>query len=186
MVSLWGFRLSYYILRRNKKVEDFRYKHWRETWGNYFALKAFFRIFMLQALIMYTVSLTLTFSLNNTMSILSMFIVGVAVWLSGYVIEVISDKQMREFKKSNKGLINVGLWRLSRHPNYFGEIVMWVGFFIISLAYGAPVWMIVSPLLMYSIFEFISIPILEKKYDDRKEYQEYKNKTNKLIPIRRG
>lgn len=185
LTSLWGLRLSFYILLRNKKTEDFRYKQFRENWGNYFVVKAFFKIFMLQALLMYMISLTLTYMMNNTVVNQSVVILGVLIWLVGYLFEVVSDNQLKTFKKTNKGLINVGLWKYSRHPNYFGEIVIWIGFFIISLGFGAPVWLIISPLTIFSIFEFITIPILEKKYDGREDYQEYKRITSKLVPKRR-
>lgn len=185
LVLLWGGRLSYYLIKRNKKEEDARYKKFRETWGGNFVVKAYFKIFMLQAVLMFMISLSLQFMMSTVLVNEIWFYVGVIIWLIGYMFEVISDQQLATFKKNNKGLINVGLWKYSRHPNYFGEIVIWIGFFIISLGFGAPIWIIISPLTIYSVFQFITIPILEKRYDGREDYQLYKKQTNKLIPMRR-
>jgi len=185
LITLWGGRLSLHILIRNKKKEDFRYRQFREQWGGFFVLKAFVKIFMLQAILLFVISLPISRIMSSTTESVLIYIIGIVVWLIGYIIEVTSDEQLRAFKKNNKGLINTGLWKYSRHPNYFGEVVIWIGVFIISIAYGGGFWLVVSPFTIWAVFEFISIPILEKKYDSREEYQIYKKSTNKLVLMRR-
>ena len=111
---------------------------------------------------------------------------GAAVWAFGFIFELVSDWQLQKFRDdtSNRGkLIKSGLWRYSRHPNYFGEAVLWWGVFIIacSVEYG---WVTVyAPLFITLLIRFVSgVPLLEEKYKNRPEFQEYMKETNVFVP----
>ena len=116
---------------------------------------------------------------------------GLIVWVTGYVIEVISDSQKTKFNKFNKGkFINIGLWKYIRHPNYLGEIIIWVGIFIISLNYIHSLTSflsILSPIFVFLLLRFITgVPQLEargkEKWGHLDEYNSYKEKTGLLFP----
>ena len=116
---------------------------------------------------------------------------GLIVWVTGYVIEVISDSQKTKFNKFNKGkFINIGLWKYIRHPNYLGEIILWVGIFIISLNYIHSLTSflsILSPIFVFLLLRFITgVPQLEargkEKWGHLDEYNSYKEKTGLLFP----
>jgi len=187
MVSLWGLRLFYHILKRNfGKEEDFRYKDMREKWGKKQVINAFFKVYMLQGLFMFLISMTvLTYgdSINN----LVLVIIGVIVFVVGFFFESVGDKQLKEFKSNpqNKGkLMDKGLWKHTRHPNYFGEAVLWWGIYITGLGFGAPLWAIISPITITYLVRFVSgVPLLEEKYKDREDFKEYKKKTPIFIPF---
>ena len=190
LVSLWGVRLAVYIFIRNRgKDEDFRYKQWREDWGNNVAVNSFFRIFMLQGALMFGISLPIIL-VNGTgidqPGLNYLDFAGSSLWLIGFGFEVIGDYQMSRFRinPGNKGkIMKSGLWRYTRHPNYFGEALLWWGIFLISLTIGK-IWIsIISPLLItYLLTRVSGVPMLEKKYKDNPEYQNYVTTTNAFIP----
>lgn len=188
LVMLWGFRLSYYLFKRNyKKEEDYRYKDMRQRWGKNVNIDAYFKIFMLQGLLMSIISLPIIF-FNSTyidkFNLLNIF--GLIIWIIGYLFEVIGDYQLKKFIKNpnNKGkIMTYGLWKYTRHPNYFGESVMWWGIFLITINSSLSYYGIISPIFITFLLVFISgIPLLEKKYENNKEFQEYAKKTSKFIP----
>ncbi|MGM0496024.1 MAG: DUF1295 domain-containing protein [Bacillota bacterium] len=190
MVSFWGLRLFYHILKRNAyQEEDFRYKKWREEWGKWVVLRAFFQIFMLQGAFMYLVGIGV-FYINmvevtrNTYLIL--LILGVIIWLIGYLFEVIGDRQLKQHianKNKTQKLMTYGLWKYTRHPNYFGEALLWWGIFIFVLGTNSPFALIVSPLIITLLLRFVSgVPMLEKKMSKNDGWDEYADKTNAFIP----
>lgn len=186
-VVLWGVRLSLHIyLRGRGKGEDFRYAEFRKGWGNHPVINAFLKVFLFQGIIMLVISypILLSFESINSMTILNYL--GLFVFLFGFIFESVADLQLSNFKKKleNKGeIIRTGLWKYTRHPNYFGEALVWWGIFFIS--FGSYLWptAVISPLLI-NIFlvKFSGIPMLEKKYEGRKEWEEYKNSTPAFIP----
>lgn len=185
LVTLWGLRLSYHIGKRNiGKPEDFRYQNFRKAWGQRFKLiKAFLHVYVLQMVLLFIISLSFvqtSYFSNRPLDALS--IVGLIVWLIGYGFEVISDQQLKRFlsQPKNKGqLMTTGLYKYSRHPNYFGEATMWWGIFII----GATWWTIISPLTITVLVRFVSgVPMLEKKYAHREDFKVYAAKTSVFIP----
>jgi steroid 5-alpha reductase family enzyme len=115
-------------------------------------------------------------------------LIGASIWAFGLVFEAIADFQLKKFIKNpqNKGkIMDRGLWRYSRHPNYFGEIVLWWGIFIITLS-TMDLWYlkIIGPLTITVLIIFVSgIPLLEKRYQDNAEYQKYKLRTSSLLPL---
>ena len=188
-VIAWGMRLSLHIFFRKlaHPGEDFRYAAWRKDWGAYVYLRSFFQIYILQGLLMFCISLPIIATIYYHQTVFQWWhIVGSVVWLVGYMTESIADTQLRQFKKikteSNR-ILKTGLWKYSRHPNYFGEAVQWWGFFLLALATPIGIYTIVSPILITFLLVFVSgVPLLEKKYANNTEFQLYKKKTSMFIP----
>ncbi len=129
-VLAWGLRLGIHIyLRKRGKPEDFRYAAWRRAWGRSFVLRSFFQIFMLQGVLLLLVAWPIWLTnLSPAKPLTVLDGLGVVVWIAGFVFEAISDSQMERFRRDpgQKGrIMAAGLWRFSRHPNYFGETVQW-------------------------------------------------------------
>jgi len=189
LVLIWGLRLAYYILKRNyKKKEDFRYANWRKEWKQHFLIRSYLQVFMLQGLIMYIIALPIMANNFNEVQNLSIFdIIGLTIWMIGFLFESIGDFQLKQFisKEENKGkIMQSGLWKYTRHPNYFGESAMWIGIALISFrSFSNPLFAIISPLLITYLLLFVSgVPLLEEKYKDNLEFQEYAKRTSKFIP----
>jgi len=188
LITIWGGRLTYYIVRRNwGKPEDFRYAKWRREWGRWLVPRAFLQVFMLQGLLMLIIGYPIILVNANPQPGLNIIdYLGLAVWIIGFYFESVSDKQMAEFKKdpANKGhIIKTGLWKYSRHPNYFGEATMWWGIFLLSLSVPLGWSAIISPLTITLMLLYVSgVPMLEKKYKDNPEFQKYAKVTSKFFP----
>jgi steroid 5-alpha reductase family enzyme len=191
LVMLWGVRLAYYLFKRNwSKPEDYRYVNMRARWGtnHWKYLKMFMNVYVLQLVLLFIIAqpiLTVNTSSNSELGLLDY--IGLGIWIIGYFFEVIGDSQLRSFitKPENKGkLMKVGLWRYTRHPNYFGEATMWWGIFIISLSTPNG-WMgIYSPIIITLLLLFVSgVPLLEKKYKNHPEWAMYAKQTSKFIPM---
>jgi steroid 5-alpha reductase family enzyme len=188
MVILWGLRLSVHIFIRNKgRGEDFRYKAWRDTW-KFFVLRSYFQIFILQGIFMMIISSPVFFVNQRSDGIFHPIdYIGIILFLAGFTFESIADYQLSLFKKDpgNKGkIITSGLWSISRHPNYFGESLIWWGIGCFSLAYYQGWAMLMSPLLLTFLLRFVSgVPMLEKKYQDHPDWKAYKQKTAAFVPF---
>lgn len=188
LVTIWGLRLALHIYNRNKnKPEDARYMEWRRTWKNFY-VRSFLQVFMLQGIFLYLISLPVMFinhSVSNNFGILDF--VGLIIWGIGFYFESTGDKQLKEFvgNPTNKGkLMDKGLWQYSRHPNYFGEVTQWWGIFIVALSIPGSFFTIIGPLTITILILFVSgIPLLEKKYLGRPDFEEYKKKTSVFIPL---
>lgn len=190
LITIWGLRLSYHIGKRNwNKSEDARYVKLRSKWKGSIAFNAFLKVFMLQgALLLLVSSSVIAISSSPTVFNSDLWLtVGFAVWLIGFVIEVFSDRQLREFlsQKKHKGqVMDKGLWKYSRHPNYFGEVTLWWGIWIISMSINPVWWSAIGPLTISYLILFVSgVSMLEKRYANDKNYQEYKKKTSIFIPL---
>lgn len=188
LVIIWGLRLFIHIYLRNKgKSEDFRYLKWRQEWGKWFYLRSYFQIYLFQGffllLIIFPVTLT---SSNPQPSLNYLDFIGLFIWLFGFYFEAVGDYELVQFKKdsNNKGkVLKTGLWQYTRHPNYFGEVTMWWGIFIIALSSPNGFYALISPLTITFLIVFVSgIPMLEKKYQGNIEFEEYKKQTNKFFP----
>ncbi|MDD2458228.1 MAG: DUF1295 domain-containing protein [Eubacteriales bacterium] len=189
LVTVWGLRLTYYLMRRNLgKPEDFRYANMRATWNpSTFYLRMFIQIYLLQLVLNFLINwTTITANLQDLAGWSPLASVGVAVWLVGFFFESVGDWQLKHFKAEpqNKGqLIETGLWRYSRHPNYFGEAVQWWGIYLLAISGGRNFWLVVSPLLITVFLLYISgVPMLEKKYAGRPDWEDYKRRTSKFFP----
>jgi len=189
LVVIWGLRLALHIGIRNRgKGEDARYRKWREEWGTYATLRSFFQIFILQGILMLVISLPVVRAITAPASPLAFLdLLGAAVWLMGFLFEAIADLQLLRFKKdpAHRGrVIMTGLWRYSRHPNYFGEVTLWWGIYLIALALPNGWMTIIGPITITILILGVSgIPMLEKKYEGNTEFEEYKRRTSALFPL---
>jgi len=190
LVVAWGVRLSAHLARRNLgKGEDFRYAAWRKQYGSIWWWRSYFHVFLLQGVILWLVSAPLLAAMLPSSPPALTFLdgLGIAVWALGFFFEAVGDYQLTAFKSNpaNKGkVLNIGLWRFTRHPNYFGDATQWWGFYLIALAAGGW-WTIFSPLFMtYLLLKVSGVAMLETSLKQRKpEYAEYIRKTSAFIPM---
>ena len=187
LISLWALRLSGYITWRNwGHGEDRRYQTIRARNEPHFALKSVYLVFVLQAVLAWIISLPLLGAILNSSRLGLLDYAGAALWLLGFVFEAGGDWQLARFKarRGNQGqVMDRGFWRLTRHPNYFGDFCIWWGLFLIALAAGAW-WSIPGPLLMSVLLLRVSgVALLEKDIGERRpQYAEYIRRTNAFFP----
>jgi len=190
LVSLWGLRLSIYLAARNiGKGEDSRYKQFRKNYGpDRYWWFSYFQVFLLQGALIMIISLPLLgahyFTSEN--HLLWSDYLGVTVWLIGFIFEAGGDYQLARFKKdpSNKGrVLDSGLWKYTRHPNYFGDSAVWWGYGILCLSAGS-YWPALGSILMTLLIIRVSgVALLEKSLNTEKAgYSEYIRKTSPFIP----
>lgn len=189
LVTAWGLRLAGHIFRRKlgESGEDFRYRQWRQEWGDTVVWRSFLQIFMLQGLVVFLVALPLLLVIRNPGGELGLLdLLGGLVWLLGFGFEGVGDWQLLRFKgqPGNRGqIIQSGLWRYSRHPNYFGEATLWWGVWLIALDAPLGASAILSPLLIaYLLLKVSGIPMLEAKYANHPDFAAYKQRTNAFFP----
>lgn len=188
-VTIWGIRLATYIFIRNKgKGEDWRYANWRKGWGDQAFWKAFWRVFMLQGFIMWVIAQPLlSHGLENPGGLVtSLAYIGQVMAIVGIAWEGISDWQLYKYKADpkNKGkLMTNGLWALSRHPNYFGEMLFWWAVWLMALPLGGGLVALISPIAISYVLLTISGPMLEKRYEGRADFEEYSKHTPAFIPF---
>jgi steroid 5-alpha reductase family enzyme len=187
LVTIWSVRLAGYITWRNwGEGEDYRYQNIRRNNSPNFALKSFYIVFGLQAVLAWFISLPLMAAISGTRPIGILDLLGVVVWIVGFVFESLGDLQLAQFKANpeNKGkVLQSGLWSVSRHPNYFGNFCIWWGFYLVALSAGGW-WSIASPLLMTILLLKVSgVAMLEKDIGERRPgYGEYIVRTNAFFP----
>jgi len=187
MLVLWAFRLSFFITKRNVgKGEDHRYQAIRARNEPGFTWKSLYLVFWLQALLAWVISLPIlgAFASNRPLGILDW--TGIALWLVGFVFEAGGDWQLSRFKAdpANAGrVMDRGLWRYTRHPNYFGEFCIWWGFWLIAVSAGAW-WTVIGPLLIsFLLLKVSGVTLLEKDIGNRRpRYADYVLKTNAFFP----
>ena len=168
------------------KEEDFRYIDLKQ--GNLLKKEIinFFGIHYIPTLQVNVSLLPIYFVLTKTVTNYSWILIGATISICAVILQIISDKQMRDFKKniSNKAkIMNLGLWKYSRHPNYLGEVMFWIGLYVMALSVNdIPAWLILSPLSMVVLFVFISCPMMdERSLKKRPGYKEYMDKTSQLL-----
>jgi len=193
LVTAWGLRLAWTLFRRNwGRPEDYRYAHMRATWDpRTFQLRMFVQIYLLQLVLSFLVNLpailtNLLGQAPDRPAFGPLAILGTAAWGIGFALEVIGDAQLRRFRANpaNRGtLLTRGLWRYTRHPNYFGEAVQWWGLWLMAVAAGRGLWLVESPVLITLFLVFVSgVPLLERKYAGRPDWEAYKARTSMFIP----
>jgi len=190
LATLWGLRLGGYIFIRNLgKPEDPRYTAIRRRHGDSFPLRSLFIIFGLQGVLLFIISLPLQLAQTAPVPAeLTWFdLAGMAVWTAGFLFEAVADFQLYRFKAdpANRGrVMDRGLWAWSRHPNYFGETLVWWGLFIIALSTPLGPWTAASPLLItFLLLRVSGVTLLEKNLKKSKpRYDEYIRKTSAFIP----
>lgn len=189
LVSLWGLRLFVHIARRNwrRPEDDRRYQLLRQKWGSAAKRKAYTHIFLLQAVLLLVVSLPmLAIAWTRSPQLNAGTWIGWAIWLFGISFEAVADWQLSHFLRNRAAgshqLMGQGLWRYSRHPNYFGEITTWWGAALVAISSGEW-WGVLGALVLTVLITKISgIPPLEKHYDGNPAYEAYRRHTSALVP----
>ena len=207
LITVWAIRLITYIIirKRIRKVEDKRFVGYRENWKKNFLLKSFLIIFVPQMFLVYIIGSASLFA-NSVVDLAELDIAGIImlafggfVWLQGFFFETVGDIQLMNFRKNpeNKGkTLNTGLWKYSRHPNYWGETTQWWGIFLIAIPMAfldlsniaqiiVGIATILGPILLtFLLLKFSGIPTLEKEgiLKGREGYEEYLESTSAFIP----
>jgi steroid 5-alpha reductase family enzyme len=189
LVGIWAIRLSLHLTVRNwGHPEDRRYQTIRQHYEPMFWLKSLGIIFIFQAVLAFIIALPILPVMLSKGPLNPLDVIGMGFFVIGLLFETIADYQLMRFKSRHPGggVLNQGLWRYSRHPNYFGEALLWWGFWIMALAAGAPYWMILSPALMtWLLVKFSGVPLLESDLKARRpDYLAYIESTSSFIPRR--
>jgi steroid 5-alpha reductase family enzyme len=190
LVSLWGLRLFAHIARRNwsKHSDDHRYEELRRGWGKHERSRAYTNVFMLQAALLLMISTPMVaIAMATEATVNAGVVVGWCVWLFGIGFETLADYQLgrflRERPAGSHALMDKGLWRYSRHPNYFGEIATWAGAATVAVSVGGW-WGVLGALtITYLLVKVSGIPPLERHYAGNKAYQAYAKRTSILVPL---
>lgn len=190
LVSAWGIRVSLRAARRDfapGRGEGRRYHEWRMTW-RYFRLRSFFQVYLLQALLLLLVSAPIVvFAAAPGQGDLVLSVLGAAIFSAGFAFETVADRQLDDFlaEKDNHGhVMDRGLWAWSRHPDYFGESVMWWGLGVIAL--GVPLgWIgLVGPVTLTALLLFApGIPRADEQHAGEPEWEAYKARTSAFVPL---
>ncbi|MEJ2142948.1 MAG: DUF1295 domain-containing protein [Gammaproteobacteria bacterium] len=187
LLLIWALRLSVYLTWRNwGEPEDRRYQQIRKNNSPHFAFKSLGIIFILQAVLAWFISLPLWPVMSSSTSFMLVDILAISLWLTGMFFESVGDWQLARFKSdpANHGkVMDQGLWRYTRHPNYFGEALIWWGFYLFAVGSGAW-WTLPAPLLMnWLLLKFSGVVMLEETITERRPaYKQYIEATNAFIP----
>jgi steroid 5-alpha reductase family enzyme len=187
LVNLWAVRLAAHIFARHDG-EDHRYAAMRHKFGARWWWWSLVQVFLLQAILMWFIAAPLVavmLSSRAPMGVLDYLGVGIAS--AGFLFEALADVQLARFRLDprNKGkVMDRGLWRWSRHPNYFGESVMWWGFFLLGFSAAGAWWLILSPLVVTLLLLQVSgVTLMEDKIEDRRPaYADYKRRVSAFVP----
>ena len=190
LTTLWGLRLCAYLTWRNRgKGEDPRYGAWRRASGERFWIVSLFKVFWLQALFLWVIAVVVQipqvpvepahFTLWDA--------AGALLWAIGFTFEAVADAQLAAFKAdpANKGrVMERGLWRFSRHPNYFGESLIWWGLFLIALSVPHGIFTVVSPVIITLVLlKMTGVALTERTIvETRPAYRDYQRRTSAFIP----
>lgn len=189
MVALWGLRLGIHIALRNRgRGEDPRYAAWRAEHGMSWPLRSLFTVFLLQGVILWVVALPIQMAMSapGPRELTPLDVLGGLLWAVGFVLEAAADAQLAAFKRrpENRGqVMTSGLWAWSRHPNYFGESVLWWGIWVLAL--GTPLgWAsVVSPVLLTFLLVRVSgVPMTDRLMEERPGFADYARQTSPFIP----
>ena len=190
LATVWGMRLSFYLSRRNWGTgEDPRYGEWRIKSGERFWVVSLFKVFLLQAIFLWFISLVLQYGqLSPTPNqFVWLDMLGVSIWLIGFFFEAVGDWQLARFKAdpASKGrVMDQGLWAYTRHPNYFGEFLIWWGFFLIALSTPKGWLTVISPIIISAVLlKMTGVPLKENTIvKTRPGYRSYINRTSAFVP----
>ena len=189
LVGVWGFRLAAYLAKRNiGHGEDWRYKAMRKKKGPKFGLISLVTVFGLQGVLMWVVSLPVMFSSGDTSpGVGPIAVIGIMIWLVGFAFEAIGDWQLARFKanSANAGkVMDQGLWSVTRHPNYFGDALLWWGIGIAAAETGSGIVGLIGPAVMtFFLLRVSGVPMLERSLSRRREgWDDYVRRTSAFIP----
>jgi steroid 5-alpha reductase family enzyme len=187
LVAAWALRLSVYITIRNHgEAEDRRYQAIRRNNEPHFWLKSLYIVFLLQGFLAWVVSLPAIAAVSGQAPLGPLDFLGLLLWLTGMYFEVVGDYQLARFRASDRApgaVLDTGLWRYTRHPNYFGEALLWWGIWLIAGAAGGW-WTVFAPVLMtFLLLRVSGVALLEKDIGERRPaYREYVRRTNAFFP----
>jgi steroid 5-alpha reductase family enzyme len=192
MVTVWGLRLTGYLAKRNLgKGEDFRYRAMRRKHGERFAIVSLYTVFGLQGALMILVSLPVSLGQRDTDAGAGFVVLlGFVVWAVGMYFEAVGDAQLARFKRDPRNadqIMDQGLWGLTRHPNYFGDALVWWGLAIVGSSQGAGIWAFLGAAVMTVLLVRVSgAAMLDRLLAKRKPgYAEYMARTSGFIPLPR-
>jgi steroid 5-alpha reductase family enzyme len=190
LVTVWGVRLAGYLFWRNHgRPEDYRYRAMRKRWGDRFPIVSLATVFVLQGVLMWIVSLPVQLGqVPDEPDVGVLGAIGVVVWAIGLTFESVGDLQLARFKSNpaNEGrVLDTGLWRYTRHPNYFGDCCVWWGIALVAAESGTGAWGIVGALVMTVLLLRVSgVALLERSLKKRKpDYAAYVARTSAFVPL---
>jgi len=190
MALVWSLRLGLHLTMRiysHHPKEDPRYKSLREHWGAEKADRNFLVVFLINAVLVFLLSLPFYYGSQNSLSLSIIEIIGIGIFLTGFIGESVADHQLSKFirMKTNKEICEIGLWNYSRHPNYFFEAVIWVGIYLFACGAAGGVYTMHAPILMIILLTKVSgIPPAEKSSLKSKgdAYRKYQQTTSAFLP----
>ncbi len=190
LVTVWGLRLAFHLAARNFGMgEDVRYRLWRSHGGEYWWLKSYYRVYLLQGAIALVVATPIVAAFRSPDAPFAINWIGVPIWAIGFALEATADVQLARFKakpESSKQVMRDGLFAYSRHPNYFGDALQWWGLAIFAFS-GVTWWSFIGPFAMTLVFLHISNEVIERGLVKRRPgYSEYIAHTNAFFPRLRG
>jgi len=188
LVALWGLRLFWHITARNlSKDEDGRYAAYRTRWGKSLWRKVFTNIYLVQGALILIISTPIVAIAASPGRAWTLPVkLGFLIWITGIGFETLADYQLRHFLKSKPRkhtIMQTGLWRYSRHPNYFGEVVTWFGAAVVAAGVGQWWGFIGFATITFLILKVSGIPPTEKRHEHDKAYQAYSRKTSVFLPL---
>jgi steroid 5-alpha reductase family enzyme len=188
LVTVWGLRLGVHIFLRNAgHGEDYRYQQWRRAGGGNWWWQSYLKVFVLQGLLMWVIASPLLVSrFGDAGAELTAFdLAGVVIWMIGFGFEAVGDWQLRRFKANpeNQGrIMDQGLWGITRHPNYFGDALLWWGYFLFAVSVGG-YWFVFAPIIMTGLLMKVSgVTLLEEALNKKPGYAEYVRSTPAFFP----
>jgi steroid 5-alpha reductase family enzyme len=190
LTTIWGLRLGIHIGRRNVgKGEDYRYQAWRKSAGDKWWWQSFFKVFLLQGVMLWLIAWPLLIAQVHATpgAVTILDVLGILVWGMGFFFEAVGDWQLTRFKAdpANKGkVMRYGLWKYTRHPNYFGDAAVWWGHFLMAVSVPWGILTIFSPLMMTLLLMRVSgVALLEQSLTKTKpQYKDYIESTSSFFP----
>jgi steroid 5-alpha reductase family enzyme len=188
MTLMWATRISLHIYLRNRgKGEDPRYTKWRTQWGKNVVWRSYLQVFMLQGLFMLIIAMPIIVVNASTVGTITKLVgIGCMVWLLGICMEALADYQLKRFLQdpAHRGhIMQEGLWRYSRHPNYVGEMLIWWGMFLVAADLPHGMLALMSPIVITILLRFVSgVPLAEEQLKQLPEFGDYARRTNIFLP----
>jgi steroid 5-alpha reductase family enzyme len=188
LLAIWAIRLATHLfIRMRLQGEDFRYVKWREEY-NHWWLVSYFKVFLLQAVVGWIISLPIYFAIVSAAppSLTILDYLGVLLFVCGLVFETVGDEHLRRFRadRANRGkVLDTGLWRYTRHPNYFGEALLWWGFGVIGAATGGLPGLLGPAIFTYFLIYLSGVALLESSLIEKKGYVQYVGRTPAFLPL---
>lgn len=193
LLAIWAIRLGAHLyIRMREYGEDFRYLKWRDEYEESWWIASLFRVFLLQAVVAWVISLPIYFAIVSLAptSLTILDYVGALLVVAGIVTEAVADEQLRRFRANHKNadrkkgkVLDTGLWRYSRHPNYFGESLLWWGFGVIGLATGGLPGLLGPAIMTYLLIYVTGVALLESTLIEKTDYVYYVGKTPAFLPL---